>query len=379
MSDQSEQRTTLDRRRFLTLGCLGCSAALSPTLFIGDAVAEQANTPMRARFWESIGAGRVRCTLCPRHCTMARDERGYCGVRRNQSGVLRTLVYSRPCTVRADPIEKKPLFHYLPGTDAYSIATAGCNFECLFCQNWRISQFRPSQVRSISLSPRQVVEQAAASGSRSIAFTYSEPVVFYEYVEDISRLARERGIGRVMISNGFINREPMARLLDLLDGVKIDLKSFRDSFYRDLCDGELRPVLDTLRLVRQRGIWLEIVVLVIPSRNDSDNEMRAMARWITQELGPDVPLHLTRFHPTYRMQNIPRTPVSTIERLRNVAREEGLRYVYLGNVPGHEGEDTYCHGCGTRLIARDGFVLRSNEIRNGRCPHCHISIPGHWS
>jgi len=368
----------MDRREFLRLGGVACAAAASP-LVIPRSVAAEGAPRHPARHWEAIDGGRVRCMLCPRMCTLASRERGYCGVRKAEDGHLYTLVHSRPCSVRNDPIEKKPLFHYHPGTDSFSLATAGCNLGCLFCQNWRISQFRPEEVESIHLPPDQVVSQALSAGSRSIACTYSEPIAFYEYTYDIAAESRRRGIGTVMISNGFINRRPMEQLLDVLDAVKIDLKAFRDTFYRELCDAELRPVLDTLRLIRSRGVWLEIVVLLVPTRNDDEGEIRAMARWILQELGPDVPLHFTRFHPTYRLTNLPSTPVRTLERSRQIALDVGLHYVYAGNVPGHPGEDTFCHGCGHHLISRDGFVIRFNRIRDGRCPACSVQIPGRWS
>lgn len=370
----------MDRRDFLRLGVAGCAAASCPIALERIAAAERAapETAHLARHWRGIGGDRVRCELCPRRCEVGSRERGYCGVRRNEDGQLYTLVHSRPCTVRSDPIEKKPLFHYRPGTDAYSLATAGCNLECLFCQNWRISQFRPDEVQSIDLPPSQVVSRALAAGARSVACTYSEPIVFYEYMYDIAVEGRRHNLGTVMISNGFIERGPMNELLGVLDGVKIDLKAFRDSFYRELCDGELRPVLDTLRLIRRRGVWLEIVVLIIPTRNDDEGEIRAMARWIRQELGPDVPLHFSRYHPTYRLTNLPPTPVRTIERLRQVALDAGLRYVYLGNVRGHPAENTRCHSCGHPLIGREGYVIRYNHVSDGRCPECDAPIPGVW-
>lgn len=372
----------MNRRDFIRLSCAGCALASSPLILERLARGEQGPSEVArhpARHWRALGNGRVRCELCPRHCEAALNERGHCGVRRNHEGRLYSLVHSRPCTVRSDPIEKKPLFHYLPGTDSFSLATAGCNLECMFCQNWRISQFRPEEVRSLHLPPEGVVRQARSAGARSIACTYAEPVVFYEYMYDIAAASRRAGIGTVMISNGYIDRRPMSDLLGVLGGVKIDLKAFQDSFYSELCNGELRPVLDTLRLIRSRDVWLEIVVLIVPTRNDDADEVRAMARWIRQELGPDVPLHFTRFHPTYRLTNLPRTPVRTIERLRRVALDAGLHYVYLGNVSGHPGEDTFCHSCGHHLIGRDGFVLRFNRIRDGRCPSCNTQIPGVWS
>jgi pyruvate formate lyase activating enzyme len=369
----------MKRREFVRLCAVGCTAAASGGALRSEALAETAGPLVRARHWTTTADGRVECRLCPRRCAVADGERGYCGVRRNTAGTLFTLVHSRPCSVRSDPIEKKPLFHYRPGTDAFSIATAGCNFACQFCQNWRISQYRPEEVESEVLPPAGVVAAARAARARSIAFTYSEPVVFQEYAYDTSIAARAAGIGRVVISNGFIERRPMEELLGVLDGVKIDLKSFRDSFYADLCDGSLRPVLDTLRLVHASGVWLEIVVLIVPTHNDSDAEIRAMARWIVQELGPNVPLHLTRFHPTYQLTSLPRTPVATIERLRLVALDAGVRYVYLGNVAGHEGENTACHACGRVLIERDGWLVRQNRIRDGRCPDCGAAIPGLWT
>jgi pyruvate formate lyase activating enzyme len=368
----------MKRRDFLITSGACCATAAVALSRPRTARAEQ-EAGTRAMHWEARANEHVQCILCPRRCELAHAERGYCGVRRNDHGVLYTLVHSRPCSVHTDPIEKKPLFHYRPGTDAFSLATAGCNLECQFCQNWRISQFRPEEVQSISLPPDRVLAEARSSGARSLAWTYSEPTVFYEYVYDSSQLARAQGLGSVIISNGFMNPGPMGQLLGVLDAVKIDLKSFRDSFYREVCDGELQPVLETLRLVRSRGVWLEIVVLVIPTRNDSDAEVRAMARWIVQELGPDVPLHFTRFSPTYRLENLPPTPVRTIERLRQISLEAGVHYVYLGNVPGHEGENTYCASCHRELISRDGFYVTNNVIRDGRCPQCHAAIPGVWS
>jgi pyruvate formate lyase activating enzyme len=228
------------------------------------------------------------------------------------------------------------------------------------------------------MTPQEVVERAISQGARSIACTYSEPIVFYEYMYDIAVEGRRRGIGTVMISNGYIERQPMNELLSLLNGVKIDLKAFQDRFYRDTCGGALRPVLDTLRLIRQRNVWLEIVVLIVPTLNDSEREIRAMARWLLQELGPDVPLHFSRYHPTYQLTNLPPTPVREIETLRQIALDVGLRYVYLGNVPGHPGEDTECHACHHTLLGRDGYVLRYNRLRDGCCPECGARIPGVW-
>jgi pyruvate formate lyase activating enzyme len=278
-----------------------------------------------------------------------------------------------------DPIEKKPLFHVLPGAKAFSLATAGCNMECRFCQNWEISQFRPEQVPSREVAPDEIVRHATRMGSGAIAFTYSEPVVFYEYMKDICAAAADSGIKRVMISNGYINREPLAALLPLLDGIKIDFKAFSESFYRDTCSGHLRPVLDALVQIVEAGKWLELVMLVVPTLNDDPAELAAMSRWIVQKLGPDVPIHFTRFHAMYKIKNLPPTPVKTLERARKIALDAGIHFAYAGNVPGHFGENTFCPSCNATLIRRDGYHIAANRLVDGKCPECKHPIPGVWS
>jgi pyruvate formate lyase activating enzyme len=332
-----------------------------------------------AMFWESLPDKKVKCVLCPRECEVADVERGYCGVRENQGGKYQTLVYGALCSANVDPIEKKPLFHYLPGTTALSIATAGCNVECKFCQNWQISQFRPEQVDSHLITPERLIEACRTENSPTVAHTYSEPVVFYEYMHDSAALGRKRGVGSVMISNGYIQEEPLRELCRHLTGVKIDLKAFTESFYKEQCNGELKPVLATLETLRDIGIWFELVVLVIPTLNDSPEEIRQMARWVVEHLGPNVPMHFTRFHPTYRITNLPRTPVSTLERCRQIALESGVHYVYAGNVPLHPGENTACHECGEEVIRRAGYRIVSNHLKDGKCPKCGTVIPGVWS
>jgi pyruvate formate lyase activating enzyme len=332
-----------------------------------------------AMFWEELPDKKVKCVLCPRECEVADVERGYCGVRENQGGRYQTLVYGAVCSANVDPIEKKPLFHYLPGTAAMSIATAGCNIECKFCQNWQISQFRPEQIDSILLTPERLVEVCKRELAPTIAHTYSEPVVFYEYMHDVAKLSRRHGVGNVMISNGYIQEEPLRELCRHITGVKIDLKAFSESFYKEQCNGELAPVLKTLELLKEIGIWFEIVVLVIPTLNDSAEEIREMSRWVVEHLGPDVPMHFSRFHPTYRVTNLPRTPIATVENCRRLAMEAGVHYVYAGNVPMHPGENTYCHHCNETLIERAGYRIINNAIANGKCPHCQTTIPGIWS
>jgi pyruvate formate lyase activating enzyme len=332
-----------------------------------------------AEFWEELPNNKVKCVLCPRECEVADVERGYCGVRENRGGKYQTLVYGALCSANVDPIEKKPLFHYLPGTTAFSIATAGCNVECKFCQNWQISQFRPEQVRSTRVTPQQLVAACRNHDSPTIAYTYSEPVIFYEYMHDTAAAAREQGIGSVMISNGFIQEKPLRQLCKYLTGVKIDFKAYSEEFYKEWCAGKLKPVLHTLEVLKDVGIWFEMVILVIPTLNDSPAEVAGMSKWVIEHLGPDVPMHFTRFHPTYRVTNLPRTPVSTLERCRQIALDAGVHYVYAGNVPMHPGENTYCHNCRNQLIRRTGFRVVANHIKDGQCPKCNTPIPGVWT
>jgi pyruvate formate lyase activating enzyme len=310
---------------------------------------------------------------------VAELERGYCGNKENRDGKYYTLVHSRPCAVNVDPIEKKPFFHVLPGSHSFSIAAAGCNFECQFCQNWQIAQFRPEQVRSLHMPPAEVVRRARESRCETVAYTYSEPVTFYEFMYDTAVEGKRQGVRSVVVSNGFINEEPLRRLCDHVAAFKVDLKAFTERFYRELCKGELRPVQETLRRLVRWGIWTEIVVLILPTQNDAPSEIREMARWIHGELAPHVPVHFARFHPSYKVQNLPPTPIPTLERCCSIAREEGLEFVYLGNVPGHGGENTLCPQCRKTVLARVGFTVRSSNLKDGRCGACGREIPGVWS
>jgi len=384
------------RRDFLKVCAAGTCALCLPAIALGEEgePAPSGESQLggvfyvkEARYYEKIEHKRIRCLLCPNRCEVGDQERGYCGVRENRDGIYYTLAWGNPCSGLdggiPDPVEKKPLFHVLPGTGAYSIATAGCNVECKFCQNWDISQTRPEQTRNFDLPPEAVVKNAARYRCRSVAFTYSEPVVFYEYVLDTAVAARRAGLHALMISNGFIEPDPMRELLPHLSAVKIDLKGFTEKFYHELVSGKLEPVLNTLKLLKEQGKWFEIVYLVVPTHNDDVDEIRSMAKWIHQQLGPDVPVHYTCFHPTYKLSNLPRTPVSSVENARRVSMEEGLRYVYVGNVPhgpdGHPGESTYCHNCHQRIVHRIGFEVRDLQIKDGQCTHCHAAIPGLWS
>jgi len=347
--------------------------------FVEEQFGKESDFVEEAMHYKKLENLRVECALCPRGCQVADRERGTCGVRENRGGTYFTLVHGRAVSANIDPIEKKPLFHYRPGTTALSIATAGCNIECKFCQNWEISQFRPEQVRAYHLPPEKLAEVARERSCPTIACTYSEPVIFYEYVHDTAKKARESGVGSVIISNGYIQEKPLLELLPYLTAVKIDLKAFTESFYKDVCSGELKPVKETIVRLKENGKWFELVVLLVPTLNDDPKEIREMCAWVHGELGPDVPIHFSRFHPTYRLQNLPPTPMKTLETAWDIAREAGLRYAYLGNVPGHKAESTCCPKCEKRLVRRYGYRILENRIKDGKCPDCGELIAGIWT
>jgi len=320
----------------------------------------------------------VRCNHCPHRCIIADGERGRCRVRENRAGVLYSMVYGNPCAVHVDPIEKKPLYHFLPTAAAFSLATAGCNLRCLYCQNWAISQVPPEETENADLPPEAVVRYAQQYQAPVIAYTYSEPIVFYEYMLATARLAREAGLKSVVISNGFINPEPLRELCQAVDAIKIDLKGYDEEFYQKVCEAELGPVLETIRTIYESGIHLEIVNLVVPTLNDSLEQLRALARWVAQQVSPDVPLHFTRFHPEYKLTNLPPTPLETLEQAWKVAQEEGIHFAYVGNVPGHPGNHTYCPACGQAVVKREGFTVTEYHLKGGACAYCGEPIPGVW-
>lgn len=376
---------SMSRRAFVRssveLGLVVCPWFSSARSFAGSHVATEDDESIfvkEARYYKKLPYKKIECQLCPRKCVIDDRERGYCGVRENREGTYYTLVHSRLCTSHVDPIEKKPLFHFHPGTMAFSIATAGCNVNCRFCQNWEISQVRPEQVRSYHASPETVAEMAHKYRCLSIAYTYTEPVVFYEYMQDSALEAREKGVKSVMITGGYISPDPLKELCSCVDGIKIDLKSFSEEYYRDVVNGELRPVLDALVTISRENVWTEIVYLVVPTMNDGEDELTRLARWIKRELGPDVPLHFSRFYPQYLMKNLPPTPVKTLERAKAIADAEGLNYVYIGNVPGHPAENTYCPGCGRLVIKRQGYTISGIYLKNGRCVQCESQVAGVW-
>ncbi len=320
----------------------------------------------------------VQCRLCPNQCILSPGDRGFCRVRVNFQGKLYTLVYGNPCAVHVDPIEKKPLFHFLPGSRAFSIATAGCNFRCLNCQNWEISQSKPEDTRNIEMFPEDVVAAASRYDCESIAYTYSEPTVFYEYMLDTSKLAKEKGIRNIWITNGYMNEKPLLQLCKYLDAANVDLKSFREEIYNTLNSGRLQPVLNTLKTLKLQKIWFEITNLVIPGYTDDLDMIREMCKWIYRNLGGNYPLHFSRFHPHYKLKSLPPTPVEVLEKARKIAMEEGVRFVYIGNVPGHPAESTYCPGCGKVLIRRIGYVIKEMNAEGGVCRFCGEEIPGVW-
>lgn len=332
-----------------------------------------------ASFYRKLENGRVQCELCPNKCLLKTQERGICKSRENIGGKLYSLVYGKPVTVHVDPIEKKPFYHFLPGAKAYSLATTGCNLSCKYCQNWDISQRNPEEVESTPMTPEEVVQKALQSGSPVIAFTYNEPVIWYEYVRDIAKLAKQKGLRTVMISNGYINQEPLKELLMYLDGVKVDLKAFDDEVYQKMSNGRLTPVLETIKTVHASGKWLEIVYLVVPQYTDNQEKIKEMCLWVLNNVGEEVPIHFSRFWPEYKLANLPPTPPETIKQARQICLELGMKYVYTGNISDQDGSTTYCPGTQQPVIKRDGFLIKENLVDNlGLSEGCPSSISGVW-
>ncbi|MGQ9664800.1 MAG: AmmeMemoRadiSam system radical SAM enzyme [bacterium] len=331
-----------------------------------------------ALYYKKLDAKKIQCLLCPRECIVSQGHKGFCRARKNINGEYYTLVHSNPCAVHIDPIEKKPLFHFLPGTTALSLATAGCNFTCKNCQNWDISQASPEQTDNIEISPQKMVELAIQYQTPTIAYTYTEPSVFYEYMLDIAKLAHKYGILNIYHSNGYLNLEPLEALIPFLNGANIDLKGFSDDFYKDITGGTLSPVLNTLKTLKKKGVWLEITNLIIPTKNDNEKMIREMCVWIKNELGNDVPIHFSRFYPQYKLQNLPPTPLEKLRSAAQIARKVGLLYIYIGNVPGIQEENTYCPACKKIIIERKGYDIKQINLINGRCKFCKNVIPGYW-
>jgi pyruvate formate lyase activating enzyme len=385
-------RTPLNKREFLKLCLLGgCSLALEGLPWRSDGVPVSTAAPVTPGApgelwkWSKEGSyyipasGGITCTKCPNGCFLAPGALGLCRNRINQGGRMYSIAYGNPCAVHIDPVEKKPLFHFLPSTLTFSIAAAGCNLRCLNCQNWQISQVSPRETENADLMPEKVVEECRRSGCQSIAYTYSEPNTFYEYGFDTAMIARTQGIRNIWKSSGYINEAPLRALCPSIDAANIDLKSFDPKVYKELNGATLEPVLRTLRILREEKVWLEITNLVIPTWTDNMETIRKMTSWLCENGLQECPLHFTRFTPLYKLSQLPPTPVSTLEAAAAIARKAGVKYVYIGNVPGHEMENTVCPRCGQTLIERRGFSVVRNDLSGGTCSKCGERIAGVWS
>ncbi len=334
---------------------------------------------MEAYLYELLEDKKVRCNLCNHRCLIKEGKRGICGVRENQNGILKSLVYGRLIAQHVDPIEKKPLYHVMPGSLSYSIATVGCNFKCRFCQNADIAQLpadRKGMIIGDPYSPQDVVSAAQQANCRSIAYTYTEPTVFFEYAYDTAKLAHEKGILNVFVTNGYMTSEAVHMIRPYLDAANVDLKAFNDDFYKEQCSAKRKHVMETLRLMKSLGIFVEVTTLLIPTLNDKKGELQQLASFIADSLGPETPWHISRFHPTYKLTDCPSTPAESIHQARRIGLDAGLRYVYSGNLPGNEGENTFCYSCGQPLIERWGYRISKNVITNGKCPKCDATIDG---
>ena len=334
---------------------------------------------MEAWLYHHVEDKTVGCDLCHHRCTIKPGKRGICRVRENNDGVLNTLVYGRVIARNIDPVEKKPMFHFLPGSLSYSIATVGCNFKCRFCQNADIAQLpedRQGLIAGDKTTPEDVVEKAIRGNCKSIAYTYTEPTVYFEFACDTAKIASQRGLKNIFVTNGYMTPEAISMIAPYLDGANVDLKAFSEKYYKTYCSAKLAPVKTNLKMLREQGIFIEVTTLLIPGLNDDSTELKNLVSFIADELGPDVPWHVSRFYPTYRMTDKPPTPVKTILDARELGLKNGLRYVYVGNVPGENGENTNCYQCGSLLIERYGYTIRENRIDQGKCPDCGAEIEG---
>jgi pyruvate formate lyase activating enzyme len=331
-----------------------------------------------AMYYKKLADEKVRCYLCAHHCTIHQGKRGICGVRINKNGTLYSLVYGKLVSLNIDPIEKKPLFHFYPASSSFSIATVGCNFKCKHCQNYEISQYQHAHddVPGENVSPEQVVDSADQTGCKSISYTYTEPTIFFEFADECARLAHIRGIKNVFVSNGYMGPEAARTIAPYLDAVNIDLKG-GDEFYKKICGARLRPVTETIQLMKELGIWVELTTLLIPSFNDSNEDLDAIIEFI-HSVDPGIPWHVSQFYPTFELLDLPRTPVETLKRAREKGFQKGLKYVYEGNVPREGAENTYCHNCNEILVERFGYRIINNSMKNGDCFKCHEKVDGIW-
>jgi len=363
---------------FFFLGLItACFYFSNITTLIAPLLAEQ--QLKEALFYQKLDHKTVQCQLCPRRCIIPNGRRGFCGIRENRDGTLYTLSYAKAVAIHIDPIEKKPLFHFLPSSTAFSLATAGCNLKCKFCQNWEISQAKPEEVEYNYIEPIELVKKVKASGCPTIAYTYTEPTIFYEYMLATAKLAKSAGIKNIMHSNGYINEEPLKALAKYLDAANIDLKGFSDDYYSKMTEGTLEPVLKSLKILKEEGVHLELTNLVLSGYNDDPDSIIKMCLWIKENLGPDTPLHFSRFFPMYKLMHLNPTPAETLEKARQIALDCGLKYVYIGNLAGHPAENTYCPKCKKILIERRGYFIVQNNIKDGKCKFCGEKIAGVWN
>lgn len=334
-----------------------------------------------AKYYEKIDDNTVICHLCRHNCKIANDKKGICGVRKNINGILYSLVYGRVIARNVDPIEKKPLYHFLPSSRSYSIATVGCNFKCLHCQNYEISQMPREEdaIMGSIVSAEEIVDSAIDYHCKSISYTYTEPTIFFEFAYDTSVLAKEKGLKNVFVTNGYIEKKPLEDISSYLDAANVDLKGYTQEFYKKICGADLKGVLDSLINYKKLGIWLEITTLIIPNYNDKEEELIGIARFIKESLGCDTPWHVTAFYPTYKLTSVPPTPIKTLIKAREIGLAEGLNYVYTGNIPGIEGESTFCPSCKEKVIERVGFSIYKNDLIDGKCKYCNYEIKGIWS
>jgi len=373
-NNQISKRDFVRRSIALSAGllCYPCNRLLA------GALPEKSIYKRIAMFQEETARG-IMCRICPNECVLKEGELSKCNNRKVHDSKLYTLAFGNPCTVNIDPVEKKPLYHFYPGSRAYSIATAGCNLVCLNCQNWTISQTSPDKTRNYDLPPADVVTDCIKNNCRSIAYTYSEPVTFYEYVFETAQIARGSGVKNIMKSNGYINPEPLKKLCSVIDAANIDLKAFTESSYLKLTGGKLQPVLDSLKVYRDMGVWLEITNLVVPNWSDNLEEINNMCRWLSDNGFNKTPLHFSRFYPMHKLEQLPPTPVDLLNKAVKIAIDSGLKYVYTGNVPGDERSNTVCPNCQSTIIVRQGFRIISNNIKNGKCGNCSKPVDGVWN
>jgi len=380
-------RPTCDRRGFLgTLGHCAAVCAVGPGAILAAGRAAEAAagnvSNVVGRYWHAVSGSETKCDLCPRGCTIKPGERGFCGVRENQGGQYVTKVYGKPCVVYVDPMAKGPFFHFLPETKTVAVGTAGCNLDCGFCQSYTFAQARPEQTDNKNLPPQSLVAQAKQYGLKTITFTYSEPIQCIEYVIDTAKLAHDQGIRVLFHTAGFASELPMKDMVHAVDAVNVDMKGFSEDLYKSMTGGHLEPVLHAMQIVKAGGKHLEITYLAIPGYNDSTAMVRDACRWVVQQLGSDTPMHFSRFFPKYKMQQVPATPITTLEEVRKTAYQSGIRYAYIGNVPGHAGESTYCPKCHAVLVRHVGYQQITYEAlnpRTGRCLCCRLEVPGVWA